>query len=538
MKKSNVFFKTAFLLTTAVLIGCSGDEVAQNEKQNGNNGNSLAKTVTFTGENILPTRIPATKTQSQDPTTRTWITHTVGNGAKAFWSTGDKIWVKDIYDKFQMSNPGEFTDGKKKGIFFVSGSFKDGCTVHYIGANGTSGNIVTIAADQTQSKPNDFTHAGGSGDCGTAEASAQGNNFKFRLAHKASYICFLPRTLNAFIKRSKLFKIEVTSEDNIAGDYDFSTDNLSDKPKKNGSKKITLNITAPGGFTVTNPKTKIEENGSYIVIAPGTHKLTIRYWLRNDKDNPFKTIKGTITQTLTIPCEAGKIYDVTANLDPKDYTSNYYMWDAIGHYWKGNEKYQPKKNRTRGDFYPNDPKDHWNRWYNRDAFPTPASHSCQNCPNVNECLWYIQKGDPHWDEEELWTTMGYLYTGGMWFKKKTTIGGQFNQYKAPNGHDYTQEAKSAYYDKTDVPFGRPEHSEDYFFLPALGDYDSGNLNGVGEVGNYWTSTPTPWNDSPSTKTIGAYYLYFQPQPGGIRLGNASLYGGNNRYKGLPLWTVK
>ena len=61
MKKSNVFFKTAFLLTTAVLIGCSSDEVAQNEKQNGNNGNSLAKTVTFTGENILPTRISATK---------------------------------------------------------------------------------------------------------------------------------------------------------------------------------------------------------------------------------------------------------------------------------------------------------------------------------------------------------------------------------------------------------------------------------------------------------------------------------------------
>ena len=130
MKKSNVFFKTAFLLTTAVLIGCSSDEVAQNEKQNGNNGNSLAKTVTFTGENILPTRISATKTQSQDPTTRTWITHTVGNGAKAFWSTGDKIWVKDVYGKFQKSNSGEFTDNMKNGVFFVSGSFKDGCTVH------------------------------------------------------------------------------------------------------------------------------------------------------------------------------------------------------------------------------------------------------------------------------------------------------------------------------------------------------------------------------------------------------------------------
>lgn len=542
MKKSNVFFKTAFLLTTAVLIGCSSDEVAQNEKQNGSNGNSLAKTVTFTGENILPTRISATKAQSQDPTTRTWITHTVGNGAKAFWSTGDKIWVKDVYGKFQKSNSGEFTDNMKNGIFFVSGSFKDGCTVHYTGTNGTSGNIVTIAANQTQSKANDFTHAGVSGDCGTAEASARGNNFKFRLTHKASYICFLPHTLNAFIKRSKLFKIEVTSEDEIAGDYDFSTDELSDRPKKNGSKKITLNITAPGGFTVTNPKAKIEENGSYIVIAPGTHKLTIRYWFRNDKDNPLKQppfkepIEGTITKTLTITCEAGKIYDVTANLDPKDYTSNYYMWDAKKHYWEGQEQDQPKENGRRGNLYPAGIGD---RWYNEVAFPESASRSCQNCPNANECLWYIQRGDPHWDEEELWTAMGHLYTGGMWFKKKTTIGWQFNRDKAPNHHNYTQEATSAYYDKTDVPFGRPEHSEDYFFLPALGDYDTGYLNGVGEVGNYWTSTPTPQNGQPGVKTKGAYYLYFYSRANsGARLGNASLYGGNNRYKGLPLWTVK
>ena len=70
MKKSNVFFKTAFLLTTAVLIGCSGDEVAQNEKQNGNNGNSLAKTVTFTGENS-----PDTYFCYKDPIPRSYYPH-------------------------------------------------------------------------------------------------------------------------------------------------------------------------------------------------------------------------------------------------------------------------------------------------------------------------------------------------------------------------------------------------------------------------------------------------------------------------------
>lgn len=539
MKKSNVFFKTAFLLTTAVLIGCSSDEVAQNEKQNGNNGNSLAKTVTFTGENILPTRISATKTQSQDPTTRTWITHTVGNGAKAFWSTGDKIWVKDIHGNFKESNPGKFTDNMKNGVFFVSGSFSNGCTVHYTGSNGTSGNEVTIAANQTQSKPNDFTHAGVSGDCGTAQASARGDNFKFRLAHKASYICFLPRTSNEFITRSKLFKIEVTSEDDIAGDYDFSNNELSNRPKANSSKTIILNITG-NGFTVTNPETKIEENGSYIVIAPGTHKLTVRYWLRNSKDNPFKTIQGTVTKTFTITCVPGKIYDVKADLNPKDYTSSkYYMWDAKDEqdYWKGHEDQQPKIKGGRGYFYPISVTD--SRWYNETAFPTPASRSCRNCPNVNECLWYILYGDPHWDEEELWSSLGHLYTGGMWFKKKDKIGSAFSAIKAPNGHNYAEEAASAYNDNKKVPFGRPEYSEDYFFLPALGDYNSGYFNNIGEVGNYWTSTPTPQNGQPGVATKGAYYLYFYPMPnGGVRLGTASLYGGTNRYKGYPLWTVK
>ena len=545
MKKSNVFFKTAFLLTTAVLIGCSGDEVAQNEKQNGSNGNSLAKTVTFTGENILPTRISATKTQSQDPTTRTWITHTVGNGAKAFWSTGDKIWVKDIHGDFKESNPGKFTDNMKNGVFSISGSFKDGCTVHYTGTNGTSGNIVTIAADQTQSEPNDFTHAGVSGDCGTAQASARGDNFKFRLAHKASYICFLPQTSNSLIKQSELFKIEIISKDDIAGDYYFSTDQLSDRPKANGSKKITLNtlnIITGKGFPVKNSEPKIEENGSYIVIAPGTHNLTVRYWLRNTKDIWGRPIEGTITKTFTLICKPGKIYDVIANLNPKDYSSSkYYMWDAkVGEdYWKGFENYQPKKNGERdNNHYPISVTD--SRYYNEKcAFPTPASRSCQNCPNVNECLWYIQRGDPHWDEEELWTTMGHLYTGGMWFKKKDKISWEFSRDKAPDGNNYAQDAISAYYDNIEVPFGRPDHIDDYFYLPALGYYDTGSLTGVGVVGNYWTSTPTPQNGQPGVKTRGAYNLYFYSRANsGVRLGNASLYGGNNRYKGYPLWTVK
>ena len=44
--------------------------------------------------------------------------------------------------------------------------------------------------------------------------------------------------------------------------------------------------------------------------------------------------------------------------------------------------------------------------------------STKNLPNVNEMTWYAMKGDPRWDDDELWSAMGHLYKGGMWFYKK------------------------------------------------------------------------------------------------------------------------
>lgn len=36
--------------------------------------------------------------------------------------------------------------------------------------------------------------------------------------------------------------------------------------------------------------------------------------------------------------------------------------------------------------------------------------------------WYVVNGDPRWDDDKLWTTMGHLYKGGMWFRNKDYIG--------------------------------------------------------------------------------------------------------------------
>lgn len=521
MKTVKLFFKTTCLFTAAILTGCTAD-VAQEEEKN-KEPNPAATNITFTSEN---------------PSTRTSITHSIGKGATPFWSTGDRIWVKNVSNQWQQSSAGTFSSDMSNGVFsFSSGTFEDNCEVHYTGANGTEGNKVTIANEQMQSAPNNFSHAGASGDCGVGRAKGNGKNFKFKLSHKASYLCFLPHSSNELIKKSKLIKIEVISKDNIAGTFDFSNGVLSyTRTRTNNSDKV-ITLTTGNGFSIEG-STDIEKNGSYIVIAPGNHELTVRYWLR------YKTysedIKGTITKTFKLNCEAGKIYDIKAKLDPTDYSyKKYYMWDcAIGQdYWKGNEKYQPKtKNAVDYSHYPKSVTDP--RWYNeRTAFPAKAYRSCDGCPNVNETWWFIQNGDPHWDSEELWVMYDHLYTGGMWFKKKDYISPTFSSTHAPNGTDYTTQAISASYDNTDVPFGRPDDIKKCFYLPALGGYDRGRFYNIGEVGNYWTCTPTPWNGSPGVATRGAYYLYFHLSTDGKKC-TASLYGGENREKGFTWWKAE
>ena len=72
-----------------------------------------------------------------------------------------------------------------------------------------------------------------------------------------------------------------------------------------------------------------------MVIKPGTHTLKVRYWIKD----LVTQVEGTITKTLSQETYASNTYyDMTANLDVKDYDGDhYYMWDALEQYWKGHE---------------------------------------------------------------------------------------------------------------------------------------------------------------------------------------------------------
>ena len=491
---------------------CANEEIAQNPNGTDNNKN-------FT---IFSTGDPATRTSMES------------NGA-FYWEAGDKIWVKDDDGTWQQSRnaPTEKTATFK---FEVPGKFTKTSTykVYYPGQNGNQ-NQVTIAANQSQAMPNTTVHFGASGDCGMADAawSNTKNGFAFTLDHKAAYLLFLPRTSNTILHDCYLTKVEVNSDNDITSTYtlDPTTGELTGTGT---GKQITITTkgssgsTFQNGFPLTNNTTSAATNGAYVVIKPGSHTLKIRYWV---KDLVTK-VEGTITKTLAqATYDQNKYYNITANLNIREYDGyHYYMWDAKQNYWADHEwdtanPWQPVLNdATEGTHYP---KFGENRFYNSVSNGTASNMpATQNplftaLPNVNEMSWYVVKGDPHYDADEVWTTMGHLYKGGLWIKKKSKIAG-FNSNTDYNGIDWR--AASVQYlggstgsyasDFANTTKGQPTNINDYFYIPSLGQYDGnllfygfGNvqLKEIGQVGYYWTSTGTYWSGAPA-----GYNLIIQP----------------------------
>ena len=498
---------------TALLFAasCANDNVTQDEKQNKDNIPTGA--TLFTGASQPEVKV------------RTAIlNHTKGAGASVNWSSTDKIWVKDDGGNWQQSTTTIIPSAANPSFakFALSGTYT-GASHDILYTNmavtGTQPQ-VEIKAEQTQSAPNNFDHAGVSGDCGIATGNKSGSDYAFTLNHKASYLCFIPRTSNEYVKRSKLIKVEIMSDDDIAGTYDIAA-NGALTLASGGSKTIT--VTTGSGFAIDNATEDMSKNATYAVVAPGTHTFRIRYWLRNTTDNPEGTIEGTVSKIITLNCAAGSIQDITANLNPRDYDGDhYYMWDAQQQYWKG---YEWTKNLgagvgqptlkyglpglTTSSNYAQSNTD--SRWYHEGGGSGrfDATQSCATLPNANEMSWYVMYGDPRWDADELWTTMGHLYKGGMWLKKKSVLQAEHHyntEFSADGSTDMRTTFK--YYVNSNSSItnsGLPSAADanKYFYLLALGAYRDGRLDRVGILGGYWSSSAYPLRSS------GAYGLDFK-----------------------------
>ena len=478
--KTRLLSFAAFCGLTFAFASCANEDVAQNPNNTDNDKN-------------------LTTFSAGDPKTRT----SMESDGKFFWEAGDKIWVKDDNGTWQQSSnaPTAKTASfkfKMPGKYTAHMSYK----VYYPGQSGYL-DQVTISANQSQAEPNITTHFGTSGDCGMADASKQSNgSFAFTLDHKAAYLLFLPRTTNTILQNCYLTKVEINSDNDITSTY--TLDPVTGELIGTGTgKQIFLTTKGSGtyanGFPLTNTGTSAATNGSYVVIKPGTYILKIRYWVKDIVTG----IEGTITKILpSATYDQNKYYNITANLEIKNYDGDhYYMWDAQQNYWSGHEwnsanPWQPVLNGTTNSNYAQDNNDANHRWYHEGSGAFQATQSCASLPNVNEMTWYAAKGDPRWDGDELWTTMGHLYKGGMWFKKKSVLQaeGNYNSNTAVDGTDWrTNGNGSSWSVSSTLPSAAD--AGNYFYLPALGYYNSGQLRDVGNFGYYWSSSAHPWFSS-------------------------------------------
>ena len=493
---------------------CANEDVAQNPT-NPNEDNNKNLTTFVAGD---------------ETKTRTSLGY---NSSDFSWEAGDYIYVKDDDGTLQKSSNAptrKVASFKYKvpGKFTAHTSYK----VYYLGKN-SSGSQVTISTAQTQTKPDNTEHFGESGDYGTATATKVPNKqqFAFELEHQPAYLVFQPYTSNTILHNCYLTGVEVTSDNDIAETYtvNTSTGNLDASAVTDG-KKIVLTTsgssTNPNGFPLTNSSASVTTNGAYMVIKPGTHILKVRYWVKDVATN----VEGTITKTLPATAYASNTYyDMTANLNVRDYDGDhYYMWDAQQQYWYGYEwtrhlsgnTGQPTLNGNSSSNYPQSNADP--RYYN-EAFTygadNKATHtSCKDLPNVNEMTWYAAKGEPRWDADELWTTMGHLYKGGMWFKKKANISG-FNPNTAESGADRRTNSNGRSSWPVSQTLPDAADANNYFYLPALGYCGSDLLSFVGYSGYYWSSSALP-RDSKDAYYLGissgGVYVRNYPRKAGMR----------------------
>lgn len=516
----------AFVAASALMCSCSNEESADSN----NNSNSNGQLTAFTGGIVteapmerMQLSTPEISTEVPDFLTRTSMNRNAIGGQGAFlWEPNDVIYVEDDGGNLHKSQ-NTVTDAAPRATFLLDGSYTaNQYDVYYCGTNSGAGEKkVVIADNQTQEKFNNTKHFGASGDCGVAKAEkttvAGKSGYRFELEHKASYLCFLPyMAIKVQRANFRIKRIEITSDNNIAGTYDLTQAGLSNTGT-NESKTITLNVGTDGLlFANQTAETPNIDNSVYVVIAPGTHALKVKYTILDTKNKVMTITKSYKSHNFG----ANKICDIPVSLEVSDifkdlYSDhNYYMWDAKENYWSGHEwdasvAWQPTVVGEKSDNYPKSKAADPSRWHHEGsgAFEASVNPLFKQLPNVNEMAWYVLKGDAHWDNTTQWTAFGKTYTGGIWLKKLSVIAQENGKepaalkLKDPNDNDLR--ASTGNFNIGNKK-GKPSDSKigNYFFLPASGYYIEGKLSYLGSYGIYWSSSANP------RIPLFAYCLYF------------------------------
>lgn len=497
-----------FFLAAMAVIGfnaCSNDNSLEPGNDNSGEGIVFAGTNTAVKNDIRASRTSA----DYDRTNHSFT---------FYWEPNDKIFLND-----GNSATTAITAKQARASFiFNTGNYTASTyDVYYTGSNGTSYNTVNIATSQTQNAPNSTSHFGQAGDCGTAQATRQtGGGYKFDLTHHSSYLCFLPRSTNAAGTNWVMTQVKVTSDNNIAGAYTLSTSGLSGTGSSN---TITLNT---NNFDVTNSQTSQPTNAAFMVIAPGTHSLTVEYTVKNTVSNETATITKTLTPNKGY--NANTVYPVTAMLFT-DYTAaKYYQWDAPQDMWYGKTPIDyvtgtynssdlvtaSDVNRMTQETYTG-VNYNYTAGYSRTTTLYQAKATSKNNPTIQEMVWFRDKGDAHWDDNVVWTFRGKLYKGGMWIKKPGIIAAENGITEAAMKTTFPNPVQNYGFEmhggtnKT-IAQGIPTNTANYFFLPALGSYENNDQSSL-VIQNYGQHPATYEVDNASQRRIlrlGRVGVYF------------------------------
>ena len=106
----------------------------------------------------------------------------------------------------------------------------------------------------------------------------------------------------------------------------------------------------------------------------------------------------------------------------------------------------------------------------------------------------------------------------MWFKKKSVLlaEGNYNTEKSVDGTDWRINNNGNSWPASNT-LPSTANANNYFYLPALGNYYTGLPSYVGNYGYYWSSSVYPWSSD------GAYFLGFTSS--NVAVGNANRGGG-------------
>ena len=509
MKRLNS--STLLIATLLLMTGCAEEAATQQDNGKSNQQESGTKGLTaFVEEDNN------TKTRT---TAEYFDNGGLNRGLHYYWTAGDRLWVNNggtlIQDASNTisdvltnntTTPGGVKRASKASFSFEGNFTAPSYPVRYTGTGSTAGDKVTIKAQQTQTIPNDASHIGEDGDCGTAVATkpAGGSKYFFTLKHKAAYATFLPYNAPGAIGKACMTSIVVTADQPLAGTYNFTDNGLDLTSPTTPSNTITLrlDVNPNGGFSLPQTATPTV-NAATMVIASGTYtNFKVQYFFGSD------IIEKTYPSVTFI---AGRNKKISQDMQIMNYSTKFYMWDAKYHYWYNHLK--PDGTPDNISNYPLNNSDP--RWYHEGTAPLAATQSCKDCPNVNELWWYTKKGDPHLENRRQLVyydgRLQQIYYG-LWLRKKSAI---VAYLKANEGYPASltwNDMKEAYWDtptaphvdgrttpvelyRLNIPSGTPANPADYFFIPMVTGYIKYGMWVKPFMYNlhahYWSSTAVP-----------------------------------------------